>query len=407
MRARLFQILLLLGVLTPLTLTLSGCGGAEPQKGFSDLTSIGDDDGTTSPGKASGFFVQVAELQWPLTTFMHQFYSPTTPCMVTTTTTGNAADIQCMLNVREADLYYSDLKWEFNAPPGMCAWIRETPYFYYNTMPGVGPQTISVTVGGSPSAVTACSVDGNTITPSGGICSTNEVTIDGSGDPTCRYDYSKSGRGNCCEGTYTYTKRTDADVTTSTLDWGGSYGNCARGVWTRNGWPVTGDSKLPDTQVNRGDTGVNRTFTASKAIGSIRGANNVDVANFWGWTEYRAGNQSTATVPMPLRARVDNANNNPIIPNPAYLYECVGEAGELRARIRLYVNEWNTAEAFSAYMAGSATARPDVGGIENTGCNSEGFSGGACDDFYSWGSNPADAVNTGFPDLTNTYPNWK
>lgn len=405
MRARLLKTFLFAIMIASLSILNAGCGGAEAQKGFSAQPSLGDDDGTVTPGKPTGFFVQVAE-NWP-TTFVHPFYSQSTGCMVSTATTGANADIQCLLNIREADLYYTDLKWEFNAPPGMCAWIRETPYYYYNTLPGVGPSNINVTIGGTPAAVTACTVDGVSATITAGVCRATEVTIDGTGSTKCIYDYSSSGRGNCCEGSYSITKRTDTDVSTTTADWGGAYGNCARGVYQRNGWSTSGDSRLPDTEVNRGDTGVNRTFTATRSIGAIQRQSNVEVANFWGWSAYRAGNQSTATVPMPLRTRTDLANGDVVSPNPAYLYECVGEAGELRARIRLYVNEWNTADAFAAYSAGSLTARPDVGGIENTGCNPEGFSGGACDDFYSWHSDPADISNTGFPNLTNTYPNWK
>lgn len=403
MSARFAKSLLLVSLLLPLAILNTSCGKEAVQGGFSSPSLGDDDDDTVTPGKTTGFYVQVAELDWPMTTFLHKFYDRSSTCMVPTTSTGAAAEISCILNVREADLFYSDLKWEFNAPPGMCAWIHETPYYYYNNRAGVGPSTINVTVNAAtPPAISSCTIDGVSTTPSAnGTCSTTEVSVDATGEATCAYDYSTIGMGNCCSGNYTKNLTTQGTGTvTSKASWGGAPGNCMNGVYKRNGWELSPGNGIPKTIVNRGSSGVNREFSAPKALGIVSHASNITVANFYGWTQYAAGNHSLATVPQGLTASNDLSGSPIASPNPAYLYECVNESDDVIASIKLYVNEWNTNAEFTSYMGGSNTARPDVSGVEGVGCNSDGVPGGYCDDFGTWNS------TTPYPDLITNFPRW-
>jgi hypothetical protein len=124
------------------------------------------------------------------------------------------------------------------------------------------------------------------------------------------------------------------------------------------------------------------------------------VAGMHDWASYATDHTTWSTVrqrPRPLRplrdkgprgdwSIVGDPNNDP---NPngiggydgSYAFLCLGAAGELRHRIRLYVNEWNTIEDYTAFKTdGDASAvdpaRQGVAGVDcsavNTGlgCNS-------------------------------------
>lgn len=379
------QSVIALGLLATFSFAILGCGEAKPKGTFSSPSS-GDDDGDgVTPGNATGFYVKPLAVDWPVTTLLHKFGNIATPCAVLSSSTGADKDIQCLFNVREGDSFYSDLKWEFNAPPGMCAYILETPSYFYNNRPGVGPATVSVTISGTPATVQSCSAGVTNGTISGGLCSTPEMTVDSTGAFKCTYDYTGSGMANCCDGDVTMSKSDSGGTVVTNTSWGGKIGNCANGVFRLNGWSTSTDG-FPMTKVYDGIKGVNKSFVVTKSIENLLYRSNVLGANFYGWTNYLAGTHSVATLPLAMRQTTDL--NGTIIggTNPAYLYECKNESDDTIARVRVYVNAWDTNDGFNNYLAGLSTVGPTVPGTEGTNCNNDGPAGDPCDDFWSWDS---------------------
>ncbi|RYZ72858.1 MAG: hypothetical protein EOP05_10575, partial [Proteobacteria bacterium] len=137
--------LVALGLLATFSISLGACGGEMKKSSFS-APSLGDDDDEDSgPASADGFSVSAAATDWPVTSLMHQFYNTASPCIVSPSATGAAASINCMLNIREADVYFSDTKLAINVPPGMCTYLGETPYSFWNERGGIGPSAIAIT----------------------------------------------------------------------------------------------------------------------------------------------------------------------------------------------------------------------------------------------------------------------
>ncbi|MEK7356909.1 MAG: hypothetical protein AAB250_10695, partial [Bdellovibrionota bacterium] len=359
----------------------TGCGGGDKSSaGFPSTPPEDDDDPVVS---TTGFYVRVtANDDKPVTTYLHKFNSFTASCEIPTTTT-TPTDLQCILNVKEVDLFLAPTQLEINVPPGMCKYFYEYPYWYWDRRPGKGPSSLSATI--TDGVMTACSADSVAGAVGGGGCSVADGFFESSGEFKCAYDYSLTpGYPNCCGGTYGKTLTTITAGTPtyaySNGAYGGKIGNCAGGPGVAGmDWPTSPTSGLPSsmwTYVPQGAGHIK--ITEIPAAIDVDNATDTSVysANMYGWTNYVAGTHSAATLPTGLSAPIDLSGDTLTAANPAYVFGCYDSARELKHRIRVYINEWDTNENFEAYAtsAGNTANSPNSGAtdVEGIQCDVSG-----------------------------------
>ena len=371
---------------------LAACGGGSSNQ-FISAPSSGTGGGTGGVVSSTGIYITVADQTQSVVTSLHQFYNYGTPCTIAS---GAASqDIQCLLNIRELDLFQQGLKFEFNVPAGMCDYIGDSPYWYFNRQAGYGPKAVSVTVNDATSTG-SCTYTNNSGTTVAGVISGHDCTFPGGsvaveGTTTCAYDYSADGGPNCCEGLYALTTTyTDASGTKTTTfspkkDWGGKIGKCAAGPFLESdsGWTFNSTSGYPYQQIRTGAAGFNSTYKIKAPI-TMAYADNTYAANFWDWTSYAAGSLSAAALPLPLSYNSDKLGNTlPVKANNAYTFYCYDTAMEVKHRVRLYINEWDVSSQFLTYIGSDATARagatPDA--VSTATCD---ITNDVCDDIPGW-----------------------
>lgn len=376
------------------TAFLAACGGGSAAtNNFTPLPSTGTP--TTGVGVSTGFYVKVSDTNF--TTSLHKFGSYSSSCSIPTTTT-TPTDLQCLLNIQEADLFFNDLNLEINLPAGMCKYYVEYPYWYWNRQPGIGPATLAATITGGTLA--DCTADGvaGTVATDGSRCSVQEGEFDATGAFKCLYDYSTlTGTNvgpNCCSGDYVKTVTTNGTPATTSGKYGGKVGNCAAGPGKiGTGWPVSSLNGLPMmkyTTVSQ-TLGMNATKTIPSvfSVAAVTGGDTYS-ANFFGWSTYAAGSTLTTDLPYALSANTDSSGSYTGVPNPAYVFACSDNGSEFKHMIRVYINEWDTAENFEAYNSsgGDTTHSPNVScvALEGIGCavGSSVTGLGYCDDFWDW-----------------------
>ena len=64
---------------------------------------------------------------------------PGTDCKISVNEESSTEDLFCMFDVMEGDLWYHEINLEYNAPPGMCAYLGFLPHWHYNYAVGYGP----------------------------------------------------------------------------------------------------------------------------------------------------------------------------------------------------------------------------------------------------------------------------
>lgn len=374
---------------------LSACGGGGSTNQFVSAPSEGDGSGggggTGGTISNAGIYISVATQEQAVTTALHKFYNYDVPCSVPANAS-SSQDIECLLNIRELDLFSQGLKLEFNVPAGMCDYIGDTPYWFYNRPAGYGPTSVTVTVDDQAST-SSCTYKGNdgvshAGTMSGHMCTFPGGTATVEGGTTCDYDYTASGGPNCCQGaailSTNYT--TSGGTFTSAVDtkaWGGSIGLCAAGPYlpTGSGWIYNATSGYPYTQVRTGLAGFNQYYKIAAPL-YLGSADNAYAANFWDWADYASGSHPTSTLPLPMKYSTDALGNTlPRKANPSYTFLCYDASMEVKHRIRLYINEWDKSIDFLNYMnaATRATANPDATGTCDVDDSAED-----CDDIPGW-----------------------
>lgn len=190
-------------------------------------------------------------------------------CKIDTTASGK--DVNCLVHVREHDLYARGLTFEINVPTTMCKYLWEIPYYYYNFEPGTGPRDISAIYDGDNGVMLSCLVDSVAGTVSGNTCyfPNGEGNIKGDGVVSCIYDHTAAEGPNCCEGEYaaSITTRTEIASAPGTYNYstskssgkyGGHHGQCIGGPATQNEWPRN-KVGVPNILVSTVD-GVGRNF---------------------------------------------------------------------------------------------------------------------------------------------------
>lgn len=273
-----------------------------------------------------GFFVSLGNPQMGV---LHQADAPygknvstgnfSSRCSISSSASGRAADLFCILEVEELDLYFNDLDLKVHVPSNMCSYLKESYYSFYGLEPGTGPERVEHKV----------FADGRI----------EDVLHTNFGVPQCSFDYSDLGGPNCCTGTYVHTVRTqneDGTFTSSEVEkaWQGSPAQCLSGpatlLSTRDG---QGFPLPPITYVE--GTGLAKIVTIPAARDSRFGANplrsNVFAANFYNPGDHKRG------MPLPLQSH----GNGPA-PQDTYTWECLNRNEDVRARIRIMIREWNS-----------------------------------------------------------------
>jgi hypothetical protein len=375
---------------------LAACGGGAG--GGNQFVSAPSDGGGTGGGGTggtisnAGMYVAVAQQDQPVVTALHKFYNYDTPCSITP---GASQDIECLLNIRELDLFSQGLKLEFNVPAGMCDYIGDLPYWYYNRPAGYGPTAVTVNVDDAAST-SSCTYNANSGGAVAGVMAGHTCIFPGGsatveGGVSCAYDYSTSGGPNCCSGTYTLTTNYKPPVGAATVttlpnkSWGGTIGKCAGGpaYVSGSGWTTNSVSGMPYVQIRNGLSGTNKYYKIAAPI-SLKSADNTFAANFWDWTDYQGSTHPAATLPLPMKYSTDLLGNALPLntrPNPAYTFTCLDTAYEVKHRIRLYINEWDESSQFINYLspATRATSTPDA--VPGSTCD---ITNDTCDDFPGW-----------------------
>lgn len=335
-----------LAALTLTAVTIISCGGKETANTLLSSTTPGTTN-PISPSTSTLFSLSYSTENSTPTSSLHETSSWSKACSFSSSDTSK--DLTCNLEIAEKDLYFNNLKFTWNAPVAMCAYVEVTPYWYFNYKPfhltGSTPTLADVTytydlydgiiqnlVQTSPATPTVVY-----IRSSGGVTSVR-----------CAYDHSWYKNGpNCCEGTQTYTITTKTTTVTSagttvtttvgsptTSAWGGRWANCASGPATdstngfgadSDGWPKTG---------------IYYTLAGASSVLNVKSPLNMGYrSNVW------AANYNTVSGLNPL----------PVY-QPSYYFGCFSASHQRIGSITLYVREWNSTEELAKTTAGDPTA---------------------------------------------------
>lgn len=291
---------------------------------------FGDAATPPTPGETPVNFALVVpqSVTWPVRLGLAS--DITLPCAVTASD-GQAGfevgrEIDCLMDVNELDLYVLGVRYDIHVPEGMCDMLLHIPYVHANYALGVGPDRVAYTV----------ETDG---TYSDELNSMN-------GKPYCPYDHSRIDprAPNCCFGTYTLqiTSRESGNITSEQRTWGGRRGDCFYG----GGYVQEGASfdpqGLPMSYFVHTEADVHVEHVVFEGI-SDKYSSNLALANYFDPDDHGGSAPAGLTAPG---AR------------PYYQAECLDDAGEIIARIRLSVREWNEEAEF--FGGGD----PDTTGIE-------------------------------------------
>ena len=324
-------------------------------------------------------------------------------------------NIDCIVDVREADLYVLGIGLQYNVPNGMCKYLVRRTYWYYNRSVGYGPGNVVINrTYDAAEALTAssCTVDG-----SGAAACTNanfnEVNFSllmDEASVSCVY--------SCCEGSYMLTVNDDKtasggnlDTTVSMQSWGGSFSDCVGGS-ARTSWSHFNSKNMPiGVIVSNPAEGINAIHKLEPPIDTLMDSNMI-LSNYY---DSAAHNHVGFVDPTPSSlpycvTPIDDINGDPINPaHPSYTYDCLDEAREVRNRINVYIRDWDTNEQFNLYHATrGVTEVPDLwDGDEGVDCDGVA---GKCNDYWDL-DDLLQLVNGGVYDTTdhtllrNFYPN--
>lgn len=276
------------------------------------------------------------------------------------------ADITCYLEGYEGDFYYQGVNLQYNVPSTTCAYVTFVPYWYIVYEIGAGPTTVQI------------DTDKNGAV---GVDTNNDGTIDGA-TATCLFDNSTKGGPNCCTGTYNLTTRSwDATkappaygppVTTTGLTWGGTPSSCISG-------PATDTQTKDKNGLPRGDiyfvegSGINKLYKIAGPNGPPPDGkdkrSNIWISNFYLTADHGG------LKPPGLRSVAGGGFT--VAPADMFTLTCLDRAFEVKARIKLFIREWNTKADFDARK--TAPANHSLVGTETSP-----VSGEPLNDVFDW-----------------------
>ena len=355
---------------------LSSCGPIASKKasiegatgGNNTTTPTTDPTVGTTPTETAGFFVKLSNTD--AVSYTHKadvsYGSDAgttnwdTECRIDVGTAKSAADLFCITEMEELDLYFTKLKVQYHLPASMCSYVRLRPYYFYAFEPGTGPTTVSYEVYSDGTIVDHLNSVG--------------------GSPYCKYNYTGqyAGAPNCCIGNYSQTVVTYASDGSSSPEvsagsWGGLQSACLSGPAmdtqekTTNGFPRVTTTYIEGTGIN---TTYDITANRSSMISTRRIISNVRTANFYKPSEHTGG--------IPIGMQAPSAVSGSTATQDTYDFECLDRAGELNARIRLMIREWNTDTDVNGDDNFVEGGDPDLEGDEVN------FPGMVSNDHYDW-----------------------
>ncbi len=344
----------------------------------------------------SQFFVALdATTTYPY--YVSQLNSYGSKCSIAANSTGN--DMSCVVEVPELSLFYGGLNFAINVPAGMCEYISETPYWYYNKELGYGPPAVKIekTTNSTGGVSFRCSVNGSVLSST---CSAyQEVNFNRTGDELkaeCVYGTE------CCVGSYNLTTTNitiDASGGTTTetyakdYEWGDNIKSCIGGAAKTN-WTIYNGFGRPNPKLTEMRSGDLMGYAVAAPMLSVGIPTNIPAANYFTVTSpavssphYHTGfgvlSGSTSVMPYYIDPISDRSGDLLIKANPYYEYSCLNDAFEIKNRIRVYVREWDDYAAYASYVAtGVVSGTPwDVtpGSVEG-GADCDGLSPDLCND---------------------------
>lgn len=295
----------------------------------------------------AGFYVQVYKGD-KIKYWEHKIASFDEKCQVKDLSDPSLVDITCVIDVPELDLFHQGVSFQYNVPSSMCSYLELVPYIYINYPVGAAPTEIEYYKDKDGKIGMDNNADG-VIKAADGDTAASYVSA--AGTPVCPYDHTASDGPNCCEGKYTMTSYTwnatlatpayDAAVTTEG-DWGGAIENCKNSPAFEmpSVFELTDDG-LPANMYFDVD-GVGKNGTLEPARSPIKAKQGTYfMANYFNTLPNDPVRTST-NVPVALRS----ASSRYDAQHDAWQFICLDRGEEVKARIRLYVREWNMVSEF-------------------------------------------------------------
>jgi hypothetical protein len=399
------------------SLSLTACKSETNYFADENASEGGGTGGGDAPTTATGFRLRL-KAKTGVEGFLHKFGDIAAGCEIPLADKDTPTAINCMLNMMEYDLWFHGFQYEVNVPSGFCEYVEEYPYTYWDALPGAAPVSAAITT--FDGVITACTADGvaGTIGGGGATCTVGEGVFTSAGTFKCDYDYtSPGGLGpNCCTGrtNLALTKRTtvidppDIETVTSSVEitQAGLSANCIESPMNYlpdDEWPKNNFGIATGVVVELAGNQLTRTQKVPSPFGVFSddkrnlGYSTAFIAGMHDWSAYATDPATWATNrqrPRPLRPLRDKGPNGnwssgtPIAAfDGSYLFLCLGPAGELKHRIRLYVNEWNTVEDYQAFKTvGDASAvDPSRRGVSGVDCSAVNTGiGSTCNSFWGF-----------------------
>ena len=119
------------------SLSLTACK-SETNYFATDSASSGDGGSGDTPTASTGFRIRL-KAKTGVEGFLHKFGDIAAACEVPLVDKDTPTAINCMLNMMEYDLWFHGFTYEVNVPAGFCEYIEETPYYSWDSLPGVAP----------------------------------------------------------------------------------------------------------------------------------------------------------------------------------------------------------------------------------------------------------------------------
>jgi hypothetical protein len=155
---------------------------------------------------------------------------------------------------------------------------------------------------------------------------------------------------------------------------------CAAGPATTNGWPLDTSGYPKALMSSISSAGTSSFYKIDAPIAHSSRGQNIFTANFYDWTG------GLVTKPAAYATTDLSGYSIPSV-NAAYAYLCLDEAAEVKQRIRVYINSWDTDAAFASYVS-SGVGSPFTAGNDGVACDVGGSVPGAspCHDYSTWDS---------------------
>lgn len=403
------------------SLTLTACKSETNY--FADENASGGDGagGGDSPTPSTGMRIRV-KAKTGVAAHIHKFGDIAAGCEIPIADKDTPTNLRCILNMMEYDIWYHGFTYELNVPTDFCEYIEEDPYYYWDAMAGAPPATAAITT--LDGSITSCTADGvaGSIAAGGATCTVGEGVFTSAGGYRCDYDYtSATGIGkNCCQGSTQLTMTTQttsvvppnpptvATVVSSTrIEQSGRLANCVTSPHSYiDDWPKSATTGIAVTTVlelgGNQATRIQQIPSPFKVYNDGKRFSTAGVmfnAGMHDWDAYAADPTTWSTtrqIPRGLRPIRDQGplgnwtsvgalDTTLRTYDGSYAFFCLGPAGEIKHRIRLYVNEWNTSEDYAAFTTvGDASAvNPSRQGLAGVDCSALNL-GQTCNTFWGF-----------------------